>query len=409
MSLLIYVLLPHKPVGAFDDACEWRGKVPFCDPSACADGQWRAGQSSSADWGDFGSSCTFGEKKYCCKLEGDAYFGGAAPFCSPSSCRPDYEQVGTHWGGDGHYCETGTKKFCISKKELGFKPLRVSMYEHGWFGGWREEHDEQLANCINVNHPYAISSLDTHNTCVRVYTEPHCDGTSYLVLPGKHSLIDGHMNDKIASLSPCFESDETQLETTGLFRRDPQRKYNWEPRRRGPYANVLIFLMELARRGTREQPAPAREGAPQPVYYIGHGGRTESMQVVLTRENLARASGSGVSDTNRRWVQSFGLGYHAGHILARASGGSGTDSRNIFPQNPSMNRSGFSSFEAHARNMARNGHTVTYSVYLQYATDTNMIPFAYVGRIQLVADGRVRVYQHTFHNELPGGGVLEQG
>ena len=77
------------------------------------------------------------------------------------------------------------------------------------------------------------------------------------------------------------------------------------------------------------------------------------MEVKLNRENLASSQGPDVSEANCQWVQSLVAGFVAGHILAKAAGGSGTDRRSMFAQNSGINNDGFKAFETHVRNVAR--------------------------------------------------------
>ena len=115
-----------------------------------------------------------------------------------------------------------------------------------------ENHDEQLANCINVNHPYAISSLDTHGTCARVYTEQNCNGTSYMVAPGSEAILGEHMNDAIRSISPCLLSDELYLHETRPSKRTARgapERHRWTSDE--AFIHLLINFSEMSRRGLK--------------------------------------------------------------------------------------------------------------------------------------------------------------
>ena len=83
-------------------------------------------------------------------------------------------------------------------------------------------------------------------------------------------------------------------------------------------------------------------------YKNGHKGRLEEMNAEVGPSDLY--TGTATNQRARNFARSMGYGNDdAGHSLARALGGSGTDLRNIFPQLPRINRGIFARYERRVR------------------------------------------------------------
>lgn len=61
--------------------------------------------------------------------------------------------------------------------------------------------------CVKLNtFRYTVSSFDTHDNCILIFTGRDCNGASYRIAPGTnchHDLRECGMNDKVASFYVC--------------------------------------------------------------------------------------------------------------------------------------------------------------------------------------------------------------
>jgi len=219
--------------------------------------------------------------------------------------------------------------------------------------------------CTNLKT--SMQSVNTLGQCLRIYESINCEGRSIIVRPGTSShnnLNDYNMHAR--SVSTCFTYDTCETGT-----RKKRSSNNCQ------FINDLTigFLPWLMRDRDNLQNSPVS------YYQIGPNGRTEVMEAEIYRYHLN--TGTSTNNAARIFARNMGNSNdQAGHILASRLGGSGTDLRNIFPQNPHMNMGLWRSIENDVYNMVLNSGFVRFTINLLYEDRSSTRPYSIVYRIQ---------------------------
>lgn len=127
---------------------------------------------------------------------------------------------------------------------------------------------------------------------------------------------------------------------------------------------------------------------PVRFYQRAPNGRTEVMEAQILPQHLN--SGTATNTAARTYARQMGKNNDdAGHILARMLGGSGTDLRNIFPQNLNFNRGIWSEVEASVADAVRNNNGIRFTVNLMYHSTSDTRPYKLVYCIRKINNGEV--------------------
>ncbi len=108
-----------------------------------------------------------------------------------------------------------------------------------------------------------------------------------------------------------------------------------------------------------------------PRVRTGSGGRVEVSRAVIKRSHLD--TGSETNDSSRIFVRKLGCFQdQAGHVIASRLGGSGTDTKNLFPQEPALNNGAYKIWEDKIYNMvkdvAKNPRGVAVTITMSYGS-----------------------------------------
>lgn len=131
-----------------------------------------------------------------------------------------------------------------------------------------------------------------------------------------------------------------------------------------------------------------RDGAIQYYQRSALNGRTELMEAHIYSKhlNMGTRVNRGVQAHIRRWSLD---GDRAAQILARRFGGSGSDSRNIFPQNSQFNLRNFSRVEETVAKVVSDRSGARFTIRLLYHTAMDMRPYELVYRITTIDGSEV--------------------
>jgi len=137
--------------------------------------------------------------------------------------------------------------------------------------------------------------------------------------------------------------------------------------------------------------------AVSPTFRLGPQGRTEEMTVTIYPRDLN--TGTAASNAARKKARSWGKkDDDAGHIVAKRLGGSGSDLRNIFPQNPNKNRGQWRTQEGKVFDLVKKHNGVRYYVKLIYANRNAKRPTKFNYRVNKIKGGGKALLSGTISN-----------
>lgn len=211
---------------------------------------------------------------------------------------------------------------------------------------------------IDIEDNNSVNSVNTLGNCIRLYDDINCSGKSRALYPGspKHNdLLQLNFNDKTSSFSKCYDHDNC----------DANNNCDDE---------LTIGALSWVSNDRSHLPSPVT------LFQTGPYERTEVMQAEILPQHLN--TGTAINQNAQNYARRMGnYNDNAGHILAKRLGGSGTDSRNIFPQSRNFNQGGWSQMESTVVDTVQNYGGAHYSVNLLYHTTSDKRPYKIVYRI----------------------------
>lgn len=148
--------------------------------------------------------------------------------------------------------------------------------------------------------------------------------------------------------------------------------------------NTAVVNSDVLEHGKLRQFDKDQTNVQDPVkfYQIGRNGRTELMHAVIKKSHIGKGSATG--NNAQQYIQSMdGIAGvdDAGHILANTLGGSGTDRRNLFPQQKGCNKGAWRDIETAVKKMVNGdpqNRGVPFTVQLKYENDAAKRPYEIV-------------------------------
>lgn len=103
----------------------------------------------------------------------------------------------------------------------------MTIYQNRNYGGWYQCIAFYSNECLNLNSWWydrvyggRVSSVNTHDTCVRLYDRKGCEGNYVEVEPGSKGLANLNLisfEDYTGSVSSCIRNTTATLRKSSLF------------------------------------------------------------------------------------------------------------------------------------------------------------------------------------------------